>query len=146
MNQSQLACPKTGFSRRGFMIGIAGLTFAVATGPESFGQPATEAPDVSGTAFNPWVSIGSNGELSIMGTAPEKGERIAASPPADSGRGTGPRLAQGGPRAGPADRQDLRQSRPRHLWVHAHGPQPQREGLLYPAPHLWRASARRAPR
>ena len=27
---NQMACPKTGFSRRGFMIGIAGLTFPVA--------------------------------------------------------------------------------------------------------------------
>src|ERR1700761_1340417 len=81
MNQSQLACPKTGFSRRGFMIGIAGLTFAVATGPESFGQPATEAPDVSGTAFNPWVSIGSNGKISIMAPATEMGNGSLTSLP-----------------------------------------------------------------
>src|SRR6201996_7479204 len=81
MNQNQLACPKTGFSRRGFMIGIAGLTFAVATGPESFGQPATEAPDVSGTAFNPWVSIGSNGKISIMAPATEMGNGSLTSLP-----------------------------------------------------------------
>src|SRR6201996_3754987 len=81
MNQNQLACPKTGFSRRGFMIGIAGLTFAVATGPESFGQPATEAPDVSGTAFNPWVSIGSNGKISIMAPSTEMGNGSLTSLP-----------------------------------------------------------------
>jgi hypothetical protein len=34
---NQMACPKTGLSRRGFMIGIAGLTFAVAAGREKFG-------------------------------------------------------------------------------------------------------------
>jgi hypothetical protein len=52
------------------MIGIAGLTFAVAVGRERFGRAATEAPDVSGTPFNPWVSIASNGEISIMAPAP----------------------------------------------------------------------------
>jgi hypothetical protein len=44
---NQMACPKTGLSRRGFMIGIAGLTFAVAAGREKFGHAATEAPDNS---------------------------------------------------------------------------------------------------
>ena len=39
------------------MIGIAGLTFDVAVGRERSGYAATEAPDVSGTPFNPWVSI-----------------------------------------------------------------------------------------
>ena len=63
---NQMACPKTGFSRRGFMIGIAGLTFAVAVGRERFGHAATEAPDVSGMPFNPWVSIAANGEISII--------------------------------------------------------------------------------
>src|ERR1700723_1589735 len=81
MNQSQLACPKTGFSRRGFMIGIAGLTFAVATGPERFRQPATGAPGVFGTGFNPWVSIGSNGEISIMAPATEMGNGSLTSLP-----------------------------------------------------------------
>jgi cytochrome c len=38
------------------MIGIAGLTFAVAAGRERFAHAATEAPDVSGTRFNPWVT------------------------------------------------------------------------------------------
>ena len=70
---NQMACPKTGFSRRGFMIGIAGLTFAVAVGHERFGHAATEAPDVSGTAFNPWVSIAPSGEISIMAPASEMG-------------------------------------------------------------------------
>src|ERR1700721_3504816 len=70
---NQMACPKTGFSRRGFMVGIAGLTFAVAVGRERFAQAATEAPAVSGTAFNPWVSIAPSGEISIMAPATEMG-------------------------------------------------------------------------
>jgi hypothetical protein len=39
---NQMACPKTGLSRRGFMIGIAGLTFAVAAGREKFGHAECE--------------------------------------------------------------------------------------------------------
>ena len=43
---NQMAAPKTGFSRRGFMIGIAGLTFAVAVGRRKIWRSAaTEAPD-----------------------------------------------------------------------------------------------------
>jgi hypothetical protein len=36
---NQMACPKTGFSRRGFMIGIAGLSFAVAVDVKDLGTP-----------------------------------------------------------------------------------------------------------
>jgi isoquinoline 1-oxidoreductase subunit beta len=78
---NQMACPKTGFSRRGFMIGIAGLTFAVAAGRERFGHAATEAPDVSGTPFNPWVSIAPSGEISIMAPATEMGNGSLTSLP-----------------------------------------------------------------
>src|ERR1700728_833273 len=69
----QIAYPKTGISRRGFMVGIAGLTFAVAVGHERVGHAATEASAVSGTAFNPWVSIAPSGEISIMAPATEMG-------------------------------------------------------------------------
>src|ERR1700733_4341622 len=78
---NQMSCPKTGFSRRGFMIGIAGLTFAVAVGRERFAQAATEAPAVSGTAFNPWVSIAPSGEISIMAPATEMGNGSLTSLP-----------------------------------------------------------------
>src|ERR1700740_1424707 len=78
---NQMACLKTGFSRRGFMIGIAGLTFAVAVGRERFGHAATEAPDVSGTPFNPWVSIAPSGEISIMAPATEMGNGSLTSLP-----------------------------------------------------------------
>src|ERR1700758_4546004 len=78
---NQMACSKTGFSRRGFMIGIAGLTFAVAVGRRRFAQAATEAPDVSGTPFNPWVSIAPSGEISIMAPATEMGNGSLTSLP-----------------------------------------------------------------
>jgi isoquinoline 1-oxidoreductase subunit beta len=78
---NQISCPKTEFSRRGFMIGIAGLTFAVAVGHERFGHAATEAPDVSGTAFNPWVSIAPSGKISIMAPATEMGNGSLTSLP-----------------------------------------------------------------
>src|ERR1700732_1765750 len=78
---NQIPCPNTGFPRRGFMIGIAGLTFAVAVGHERFGHAATEAPDVSGTAFNPWVSIAPSGEISIIAPATEMGNGSLTSLP-----------------------------------------------------------------
>src|ERR1700722_17157756 len=78
---NQMSSPKTGVSRRGFMVGIVGLTFAVAVGHERFGHAATEAPDVSGTAFNPWVSIAPSGEISIMAPATEMGNGSLTSLP-----------------------------------------------------------------
>src|ERR1700759_4352559 len=80
---NQMACPKPGFSRRGFMIGIAGLTFAVTVGSEKSGSAATEAPEseVVGTPFNPWVSIAPSGEISIMAPATEMGQGSLTSLP-----------------------------------------------------------------
>jgi isoquinoline 1-oxidoreductase subunit beta len=77
----QMSCPKTGFSRRGFMIGIAGMTFAIAAGEEWFANGATEAPDVVGTAFNPWVSIATSGAISIIAAATEMGQGSLTSLP-----------------------------------------------------------------
>src|SRR6201993_1511799 len=78
---NQMSGPKTGLSRRDFMVGIAGLTFAVAVGHERSGYAATEASDVSGTAFNPWVSIAPSGEISIMAPATEMGNGSLTSLP-----------------------------------------------------------------
>src|SRR6201996_2229595 len=78
---SQIADPEAGFSRRSFMIGIGGLTFAVAVGPERSGHAATEAPDVAGTPFNPWVSIAPSGEISIIAPATEMGQGSLTSLP-----------------------------------------------------------------
>ena len=92
---NQMFSPKTGFSRRGFMIGIAGLTFAVAVGHERIGYAATEAPDVSGTVFTPWVSIATSGEISIMAPATEMGNGSLTSLPlilAEEGKLNGEKL------------------------------------------------------
>src|ERR1700730_1647269 len=78
---NQVSSAKTGLSRRGFMIGIAGLTFAVAVGHERFAHAATDAPDVAGTPFNPWVSIAPSGEISIMAPATEMGNGSLTSLP-----------------------------------------------------------------
>jgi isoquinoline 1-oxidoreductase beta subunit len=78
---NQMAYPKTGFSRRGFMIGVAGLTFAVAVGRERYGHAATDAPDAAGTPFNPWVSIAPSGEISIMAPSTEMGQGSLTSLP-----------------------------------------------------------------
>ncbi|HUB44970.1 MAG TPA: molybdopterin cofactor-binding domain-containing protein [Acetobacteraceae bacterium] len=78
---SQMSYPKTGFSRRGFMIGIGGLTFAVTVGRERHGHAATDAPDIAGTPFNPWVSIAPSGEISIMAPATEMGQGSLTSLP-----------------------------------------------------------------
>jgi isoquinoline 1-oxidoreductase beta subunit len=62
-------------SRRHFMIGVAGMTFAFVTG--ATGQPASaaiEATGMTGKAFNPWVSIAANGDISIISPATEMGQ------------------------------------------------------------------------
>src|SRR6202022_2542593 len=66
---------------RGFVVGSAGLTFAVAVGPERSGRAATAAPDVAGTPFNPWVSIAPSGEISIISPATEMGNGSLTSLP-----------------------------------------------------------------
>jgi isoquinoline 1-oxidoreductase subunit beta len=73
--------PNAGLSRRGFMIGIAGMTFAIAAGEARFIRAATEAPERAGTAFNPWVSIAANGDISIIAPATEMGQGSLTSLP-----------------------------------------------------------------
>jgi isoquinoline 1-oxidoreductase subunit beta len=73
--------PSAGLSRRRFMIGIAGMTFAIAAGEVGSVSAATEAPDRSGTAFNPWVSIAANGDVSIISPATEMGQGSLTSLP-----------------------------------------------------------------
>jgi isoquinoline 1-oxidoreductase subunit beta len=68
-------------SRRRFMVGVAGMTFAIAVGEASSANAATEAPIMAGTAFNPWVSIASNGDISIISPATEMGQGSMTSLP-----------------------------------------------------------------
>jgi isoquinoline 1-oxidoreductase beta subunit len=70
---SSMPSPKS-LARRDFMIGIAGMTFAIVAGEEGSAAATTEAPVAAGTAFNPWVSISANGEISIIAPATEMGQ------------------------------------------------------------------------
>jgi len=74
-------CPKTGISRRRFMIGAAGMTFAITAATERPASAATEASAISGSAFDPWVSIAPNGEISIISPAAEMGQGSMTSLP-----------------------------------------------------------------
>jgi isoquinoline 1-oxidoreductase beta subunit len=67
-----------GPSRRQFMVGAAGLTFAIAAGSKG---AAYEAPAVAGKPFSPWVSIAANGDISIMCPAAEMGQGSLTSLP-----------------------------------------------------------------
>jgi isoquinoline 1-oxidoreductase subunit beta len=78
---NEMPWPKTSLSRRGFMIGIAGLTFAVTAREGRFGKTASEAPEPTGTTFNPWVNIAANGEISIIAPATEMGQGSLTSLP-----------------------------------------------------------------
>jgi isoquinoline 1-oxidoreductase beta subunit len=61
-------------SRRGFMVGAAGLTFAVASGvPRSAGATTAAGPGKD-VVVNAWVTISTDGTVSIMSPAIEMGE------------------------------------------------------------------------
>ena len=79
MNQI-IAPSKIEFSRRQFMVGVAGLTFAIA----SEGRPALAASPASamdGKAMSPWISIATDGTISIMSPATEMGQGSMTSLP-----------------------------------------------------------------
>src|SRR5215813_6331181 len=59
-------------SRRQVMIGAAGLTFAVALGVDRRAAGAVLAAERSGKALSPWVSIDTDGTITIMAPATEK--------------------------------------------------------------------------
>jgi isoquinoline 1-oxidoreductase beta subunit len=75
------ARPTSGLSRRRFMVGAAGLTFAITSITERLAHAATEAPAVVGKTFSPWVSIAANGDISIVSPAAEMGQGSLTSLP-----------------------------------------------------------------
>ena len=70
---------ETALSRRQVMIGAAGLTFAIAGAGHA--DAAVLAAERAGSALNPWVSIATDGTITIMSAATEMGQGSMTSLP-----------------------------------------------------------------
>jgi isoquinoline 1-oxidoreductase subunit beta len=78
VRSSKLSTP---VSRRQVMIGAAGLTFAVALPRIDDALAAAPASEMTGKPLSPWVSIASDGTISIMSPATEMGQGSTTSLP-----------------------------------------------------------------
>jgi isoquinoline 1-oxidoreductase subunit beta len=81
MKHNMSSFSTTTLSRRRFMVGAAGMTFAFVIGGERPASAATQAASMTGTNFNPWVSIAVNGDISIIAPATEMGQGSLTSLP-----------------------------------------------------------------
>jgi isoquinoline 1-oxidoreductase subunit beta len=68
-------------SRRQVMIGVAGLTFAVALARLEDALAAAPSAEMAGRPLSPWVSIATDGSISIMSPATEMGQGSTTSLP-----------------------------------------------------------------
>ena len=103
-------------SRRQVMIGAAGLSFAIALPGRA--EAAVLAGERTGTALSPWVSIATDGTITIMSAATEMGQGSMTSLPLIIAEELDADWSQGADRAGAAEREDLRQSGLRRHDVH----------------------------
>src|SRR5262249_15074862 len=72
-----IAVRNADISRRSFMVGAAGLTFAVASGL----RPAEAAARTGDVTLSPWVTISTDDTVSIMSPAAEMGQGSLTSLP-----------------------------------------------------------------
>src|SRR3972149_6862098 len=73
---------ETKISRRGFMKGAGGLTFAFTLGGGLLGRPSeTLAAAEQGAKLNAWVTIGAGDTVTIMVPAAERGQGILTALP-----------------------------------------------------------------
>src|SRR5579872_1531941 len=72
-----IAIRNTDVSRRSFMVGAAGLTFALAAGL----RPAEAAARTGDVALSPWVTISTDNTVAIMSPAAEMGQGSLTSLP-----------------------------------------------------------------
>jgi isoquinoline 1-oxidoreductase subunit beta len=81
MTLSILHRPMAALSRRQFMTGAAGLTFAFAIDRCDIAASAVLGDEANGAILSPWVSIAPNGVISIMSPAAETGQGSMTSLP-----------------------------------------------------------------
>src|SRR5450631_3821585 len=77
LDRSALSAP----SRRQFMIGAAGFSFAIALGDMGDAAAAVLGPDIPGKAMSPWVTISTDDTVAIMSPAAEMGQGSLTSLP-----------------------------------------------------------------
>jgi isoquinoline 1-oxidoreductase beta subunit len=73
--------PNSAVTRRLFMVGVGGMTFAIAAGNGNVADAAVGGTDISGKALSPWVGIAADGTISIMSPATEMGQGSMTSLP-----------------------------------------------------------------
>src|SRR6476620_11595104 len=79
---NQIVKPPSGaITRRQFMVGVGGMTFAIATADGNLADAAVVGTDLSGKALSAWVSIAADGTISIMSPATEMGQGSMTSLP-----------------------------------------------------------------